>query len=183
MIFGLFGGAKKKRERELRVTLSLQEFEAEFPKTLSRFKIQPSTRAGKSASYNTVEGAASYIVEQGLITAMKDGKAKTLADLTAAATYCGLVIEFLGSNAGLTDNEIREMQALVCGTVFARVATSLFKPVDLKTIVSKGMIKAVRLSKRKSPAVDAVCDAMRQFVTKRDAAYLAVLSRTIEKLH
>lgn len=40
MIFGLFGGAKK-QEKALRETLSLHEFEMEFPKMMERFKIPP----------------------------------------------------------------------------------------------------------------------------------------------
>ncbi len=181
MIFGLFGGAKK-QEKALRESLSLHEFEMEFPKMMERFKIQASTRAGKSAIYCEVEGAARYIVDQALRIAMKDGKVKTVEDLTAAATYCGLVVEFIGANAGLSGTEIRDLQGLVPGIVFPRVAATLFKPSDFKVIVSKGMLKVATMSRSKNRTVDVIFDAMTQFVTKRDAAYLATLSRTIDEL-
>jgi len=44
------------------------------------------------------------------------------------------------------------------------------------------MLKVSTMSRTKNRTVEVIFDAMKQFVTKRDAAYLGTLSRTIDEL-
>jgi hypothetical protein len=181
-MFGLFGA--KKREKDLRDTLSLHKFEMEFPKVLETFKIAPNRRANKTERYAEIESAARFILERVIKDAARQGKMKAQDDLAAAAAFSAMLCDYLGRHGGLDDADVRELQGFVPGFVFPRVAAQLMQSSgDFRTIVSKGLFKYDSLNKKKAnPTLDRLEDNLTQFICQRDPQYLTLLGEGIAGL-
>jgi hypothetical protein len=181
-MFGLFGA--RKQEKEMRSALSLHKFESEFPRVLEAFKIVPNRRASKTERYAEIESAARFMLEHAVAQASRAGKLKTHDDLAAAAAFSAILCDYLGSNGGLDDGDVRELQGFVPASVFPKVAGQLMGRGDFKTIVSKGIFKYDSINKKSKHErlMHQIQDAITQFVCQRDLQYLGVLGTTIDEL-
>lgn len=182
-MFGLFGA--KKKEQELRGALSLHKFEMEFPKVLEAFQIAPNRRASKSARYAEIEAVARFILERSLADAAAKGKLKDQDDLSAAATFSAWLCNYLGSNGGLEADDIRELQGMVPGFVFPKVAGKLMTSTDdFRAILSKGLVKYETIAKKSKyqHVIGQMDDAMTQFVCQRRTEYLSVFGTVVADL-
>lgn len=182
-MFGFFG--IKKKEKELRSALSMHQFEMEFPRILEHFQIGVTRRASKSDRYAEVEAVARFVLEHALSGALAKGQVKDQDDLAAAATFNAWLCAYLGTNGGLEPAEIRELQGMVAGFVFPKLAAKLMKTTgDFRSILSKGLVKyeAIANKGKYQPVLDRLDDALTQFVCQRRTDYLSVFGEVVGSL-
>ena len=184
MVFGLFGGTKR-QEQQLRSSLSLHKFEAEFPRLLERFKIEVGSRASKSARYNEIEAVCRFVLTNAMLMAAKDGNLKNAADMAAAGTFSAAMCAYFGANGGLSDDEVRELQGAVPANVFPKAAGNVLSSAkEYGTAVSIGLLKhqALRKKSKSNRAVADIEDVLEQFLCNRDVGYLSIFGRVADRL-
>jgi hypothetical protein len=187
MVFGLFGGGVKKQEKQLRAALSGDKFVVEFDTMLSKYKLFPQLRPGKSASYGQVEAAARYMLEGAVAQASKKGLLRSPLDLDAVAVFNIVLVELLGRHNKLPEKERRELQGTIPGYVFPRTVPKLLGAKGKDVVgkaVSNGIMKHMKLKGKKKfkNATAEMENELTNFVIQRDPKYLGALVRHMDSL-